>query len=231
MNRSGFSAQLVFGISIIVLGLLFTLDNLELIEAREYLRFWPVIFILVGLAKFIQPTGTPGRVFGAGLILLGSLMVLDLLDVLSFRFWDLWPVFIILFGYNLVRGARGRRRVMEGSPPLHSDSDSYIKGFAFMGGVVRSSSSQDFRGGEVTAIMGGFELDLRRASMKEEARLEIFTFWGGVEIKVPEDWAIVVEGVPIMGGIEDKTRSPKGGATKKLVIAGNVVMGGTEISN
>ena len=233
MNNSfRFSAQFVFGVSIIVLGLLFTLDNLDLIDAREYLLFWPAIFIVVGLVKLVQPGGTPAKVFGVALALLGSLMILDRLDLIDFYVWHLWPVFIILFGYSLVRGAMGRQRAMEGRSPALSESDSYIKGMAFMGGVARSSDSQDFRGGELTAVMGGCEIDLRRASIKEgEARLEIFTFWGGVEIKVPEDWAVIVQVVPIMGGIEDKSVPPKGGASKKLILTGHCIMGGAEVRN
>lgn len=239
MNNSfRFSAQFVFGVSIILLGLLFTLDNLDLIEAREYLRFWPVIFIVVGVVKLVQPGGTPPKVFGAALVLVGSAMILHRLDLIYFSVWQLWPVFIILFGYSIVRGALGRRKAMEGDVAVLggksvSDSDSYIKGMALMGGVVRSSDSQDFRGGELTAVMGGCEIDLRRASMKEgtEARLEIFTFWGGVELKVPEDWAVIVQVTPIMGGVEDKSVPPKGGASKKLILTGQCIMGGAEVRN
>ncbi len=239
MNNSfRFSAQFVFGVGIILLGLLFTLDNLDLIEAREYLLFWPAIFVVVGLVKIVQPGGTPQKVFGAALVLVGSAMILNRLDLIYFSVWQLWPVFIILFGYSIVRGALGRRKVMEGDVAVLggksvSDSDSYIKGMALMGGVVRSSDSQDFRGGELTAVMGGCEIDLRRASMKEgtEARLEIFTFWGGVELKVPEDWAVIVQVTPIMGGVEDKSVPPKGGASKKLILTGQCIMGGAEVRN
>ena len=233
MNKSfRFSAQFVFGVSIIVLGLLFTLDNLDLINARDYLRFWPVIFVIVGFVKLMQPGGAPGKVFGVGLVLLGTLMILDRLDVIYFNIWHLWPVFIILFGYSLVRQAIGRQRAVEGSRSGMLESDSYIKGFALMGGIVRSSNSQDFRGGELTAVMGGCEIDLRHASIKEgEAQLEIFAFWGGVEIKVPEDWAVIVQVVPIMGGVEDKSIPPKGGTSKKLILTGHCIMGGAEIRN
>jgi predicted membrane protein len=233
MNNSfRFSAQFVFGVSIIILGLLFTLDNLELIEAREFLRFWPAIFVIVGLVKLVQPGGTPAKVFGAALVLVGSLMILNRLDIIDFNVWRLWPVFIILIGYSVLRSATERKRVMEGRSPAPSDSDSYIKAMALMGGVVRSTDSQDFRGGELTAVMGGCEIDLRRASIKEgEARLEIFAFWGGVELKVPEDWAVIVQVTPIMGGVEDKSVPPKGGASKKLVITGHCIMGGAEVRN
>jgi predicted membrane protein len=234
MNKSfRLSPQFVFGICIIVLGLLFTLDNLELIDARYYLHFWPAIFVLVGLLKLIQPSGTPGKILGFGLLAVGSLMILDRLDLIDFTIWQLWPIVIILFGFSLVRGAVMRQHAIEtGSPEKPRDSDSFIKGFAFMGGVVRNNDSQSFQGGELTAVMGGCEIDLRRASISNgEAQIEIFTFWGGVEIKVPEDWSVVNKVVPIMGGIDDKSVPPKGGPVKRLVITGYAIMGGAEIRN
>ena len=234
MNRSfRLTPQFVFGICIIVLGLLFTLDNLDLIDARNYLYFWPSIFVLVGLLKLIQPSGTPGKVFGFGLVLLGSLMILDRLDMIEFSILQLWPIFIILFGFSLVRGAMMRQRAVErGMPDRIQDSDSFIKGFAFMGGIVRNNDSQNFKGGELTAVMGGCEIDLRRASIAGgEAQIEIFAFWGGVEIKVPEDWSVTNKVVPIMGGIDDKSVPPKGGATKRLILTGYAIMGGAEIKN
>lgn len=234
MNKTfRMTPQFVLGLCIIALGLLFTLDNLSLIDAREYLRFWPAIFIFVGLLKFFQPGGTAGRVFGFALALLGTLMILSRLHMIYFSIWSLWPVFIILFGFSLVRGAMMRQRAIDaGAPDKPKDSDSFIRGMAFMGGVVRNNDSQNFQGGELTAVMGGCEIDLRRASIANgEAQIEIFAFWGGVEIKVPEDWTVTNKVIPIMGGVEDKSVPPKGGTAKRLVLTGYAIMGGAEIKN
>ena len=61
-----------------------------------------------------------------------------------------------------------------------------------MGGGDRVVRSQDFRGGEITAIMGGFGIDLRGAAIAgDSATIHIFTLWGGVDLKVPEEWNVV----------------------------------------
>jgi hypothetical protein len=79
--------------------------------------------------------------------------------------------------------------------------------------------------------MGGGEVDLRRASMsRDEAVLDIFVFWGGFEVKVPDDWEVVSRGLPILGGFVDNTRHPPA-AQKRLVVTGMAVMGGIEIKN
>jgi hypothetical protein len=47
---------------------------------------------------------------------------------------------------------------------------------------------------------------------------------------VPEDWQVVNEVSPIMGGVEDRTRWNGEGSTR-LIVRGMVIMGGVEIRN
>jgi hypothetical protein len=54
--------------------------------------------------------------------------------------------------------------------------------------------------------------------------------WGGIVLRVPPDWSVVVTGMPILGGIEDKSVPPMA-QSKRLVIDGYVIMGGIEIKN
>ena len=101
-----------------------------------------------------------------------------------------------------------------------------------MSGFKRTSNTQNFKGGELTAIMGGCEIDLRQASIKDgEAVIDVFAFWGGIELKVPLDWSVVIEATPLLGGFDDKTRPPQGGSAKRLVVKGYAIMGGFEITN
>ena len=64
--RSGFrlTSQLVLGAAIAVVGVLFTLDNLHVLHAREYLRFWPVALIAIGLVHVSQAKTAAGTIGG-----------------------------------------------------------------------------------------------------------------------------------------------------------------------
>jgi predicted membrane protein len=223
--------QLVLGLLVIGVGLLFLLDNLDLLRAREYLRYWPVLLVLFGLSKMIQPSGTPGRFAGLLFTVAGGLLLLDKFHVLEIHLWDFWPIVLVFVGGSMIWRASSRSKQENGiSRP--TDSASTLNGFAFIGGLRRNSNAQDFRGGELTAIMGGCEVDLRQASIgKEDAVLDVLAFWGGIEISVPEDWSVVIQGTPLLGGFDDKTRAPKGGSEKRLVIKGFAIMGGVEVKN
>jgi predicted membrane protein len=224
----GGSPRLVLGIFLMALGVLFTLGNLRLIDARQYLRYWPVVLIAIGLSK-LTSSGHRGKLGGSIWLLIGCWLLASNLGLVSVSFWSLWPGIVFLFlGAALAFGALRPR----GPEPDGVPSADTLRLIAFMGGTERSSASQSFRGGELTAIMGGCELDLTRAQPVEGgAVIETLAFMGGIDIKVPEDWAVECRGVPFMGGYEDSTRPPALDTGKRLVINGFAMMGGVEVHN
>jgi predicted membrane protein len=233
--RPRITSQVVFGLVLVAAGIIFTLDNLEIIDARDYLRFWPVVFVGVGALKLWHATRDGRGWFGGLLFLgLGLWMLLNRIIYLTFSPREFFPmVLVFLGGYLVWRGFGGSRP----QRPL-DDGQSQFSAFAIMGGVSRRSNSQAFQGADLTAVMGGCEIDLRHASIAPgtEATIEVFAFWGGIEIKVPEDWTVVPRVFPLMGGVDDRTRAPqtlpeKALHEKRLVVRGIVVMGGVGIKN
>lgn len=231
-SSQGITPQIIFGLGIIAIGAALLLHNMGIIYARSIFSYWPVILILVGLASALQPSGSAGRWVGVVLMVLGVLLLLDNLYIIDFSLWDYWPLLLILAGLALIWGSRrpGAARIFGASAQGEAGSD--IRGFALLGGQHLTSASDDFRGGNVTAILGGSKIDLRQAKIKEnEAVLELFTIWGGIEVLVPPSWSIQLQGFPILGGFEDKTHPAPELSGKKLVIQGTAIMGGIEVRN
>jgi hypothetical protein len=79
--------------------------------------------------------------------------------------------------------------------------------------------------------MGGCELDLRHAAIDGEAVIDVFALWGGIDIRVPENWTVVSRVTPVLGGVDDKTRPAAGASLHRLVLRGFVVMAGVEVKN
>jgi predicted membrane protein len=110
--------------------------------------------------------------------------------------------------------------------------------FAALAASKRSSSDSPFRGGDMTAFMGGCQLDLRLASIPRggEAVIDVFAVMGGLEVWVPQGWAVVSQVFPFMGGVDDKRLPPleplsSPDTRPKLVLRGMVLMGGLVIKN
>lgn len=229
-QNSFFAPRIVLGLGIILIGILFLLGNMDIIDSHDYLHYWPVIIMIVGIAYLIQCQHGPGRIWGIILTFIGAAMLLDRLYFIRFSLWDYWPLILVVAGIMMIVRASSYHRRTESSNAETNDANSFIKAVAVMGGFKRINNSQDFKGGELTAIMGGFELDLRDASIKQEAVIDIFTMMGGMSMRVPEDWLVIFDVTPFMGGYDDKTRPPKE-STKRLVIRGTTIMGGIEIKN
>jgi predicted membrane protein len=218
------SSQLVIGILVIFLGVIFTLGNLGIVYFN-IIGLWPIALIILGLYMATTAAELPGRIIALFVAAIGTLLLLKNLGLVYFRFWDFWPLILVFVGFNIVWMALQGRFQSE-------DSSSTISGVAILGGFNKSCSSPDFRGGELTALMGGGEVDLRHASIEaDQAVLNTHAFMGGLEIYVPSDWTVTCKVFPFMGGVEDKTVKPQSGPKKELVVRGLAIMGGIEIHN
>jgi len=218
------STQLVIGVLIIFLGVIFILGNLNLVHI-DIVGLWPTALIILGLYMLATARELPGRFTGIVVAILGFLLLADNLGYLQLRFWDFWPLLLVLVGFNMVWMALQGRIKTE-------DTSQTISGVAILGGFQRSCNSSDFRGGELTAFMGGCEVDLRQASIEvDQAVINAYAFMGGIEIYVPADWTVTCKVFPFMGGVEEKTATPQTGKPKNLIIRGFAVMGGIEIHN
>ena len=60
--------------------------------------------------------------------------------------------------------------------------------------------------------------------------IDVFVMWGGIEIRVPDDWEVVNRGSAFLGGFENKTH-PLPNATRRLVVTGTAIMGGVEVKS
>ncbi|HVT60069.1 MAG TPA: DUF5668 domain-containing protein [Thermoanaerobaculia bacterium] len=236
-----FSPRLIVGLCILAFGTLLLLDRLDLFYARDFLHtYWPAILVLAGIARLASP-GCHSPVVSLALIFVGGWLLLDHLGIVVFNARVLWPLALVLVGLSLVFGELTRRRVRGpaagGGAAASAASD--VSALAVLGGASQSISAQDFRGGTATAILGSCRIDLRQAAIAgDEAVIDTFAFWGGVDILVPDGWEVVLRGIPLLGGFDDRTEHRAGappdsaaGRTQRLVVKGVAIMGGVDIRN
>jgi hypothetical protein len=224
-RRSG--GQALVGALLLTVGALLFAQNLHLFEVRPYWRYWAVLPLGLGLVKLFTGQSRGDQAFGIFLTCLGAGQLAKTLGYWSPGPADIAAVTLIVVGaFFIGRGLFGRAE-----PDLTRDSSDWISAFAIMAGFERSNNSQDFRGGDLTAVMGGCEIDLRQASLRAPASIDIFVMWGGVEIRVPDDWTVDLQGTPLLAGFVDKTRPPAISTEKRLIIRGFALMGGVEIKN
>ncbi|HSF03894.1 MAG TPA: LiaF domain-containing protein, partial [Solirubrobacterales bacterium] len=149
-------------------------------------------------------------------------------DLIQLR--QLWGLLLVAGGAWLVLGPAHWCRHPR-STSAHPVDVATLNTFAMLGGVTRGTNSTAFRSGAASAFMGGCVIDLRKAKLAgSEAVFDSFAVWGGVEIKVPEDWAVENRGLALLGGFVDSTRRPSE-PRGRLILTGLAIMGGVEVKN
>lgn len=222
--------KFLLGIALLIFGAVWLLEEANLIPdfLTYYIFNWRTFLIALGAFLVVQRDRvTPGLI----LIGIGSFFWLRRLDLIFFD-WDLFlPAVVILIGISLIvgRSIRQSNTSNEGN-----EKQDFIDDFSLLGGRERTITSQSFRGGKVTALFGGSQIDLRSADLAPgENVIDVFIMFGGSSIIVPPDWNVRVEVFSLLGGFGDKRHSAVKvvpNLEKTLIVKGFVMFGGGEIS-
>ncbi len=216
MNR----ARAFVGSVIVAAGLLWLADAADLIDAGEFIsNWWPLLLIAAGVLSYLS--NRRQWLFPLILVLAGVAFLLQSTGIIDIG--DLiFPALLILAGVLVIFG-----RGMSGGSEVSADE---IRSFNIFSGSELASSSSNFRGGNVGAVFGGAEIDLRNATLAPDAALDVFVMFGGLELKVPEGWRVTTQGMPIFGGVENKTaKDALPASAPSLSINMTVLFGGLEI--
>ncbi len=254
-NRFPLNGKTIAGLILIAIGILFALESLGWIQGFEIWEFWPVILIIAGISHIVRPRKPGHRAWGLLEIAFGAFFLLRTLGVFWISFWKVWPVFLVLAGLHLIwqawvtgpRGAAGvgerahdgamagleATRGLRGPGP----ASGTLEELAVFGGGDRVIRTADFRGGTINVVFGGFDIDLREAVMAaDSATIDVFVCFGGIDLRIPEDWNVVNQVTPIFGSCEYRPRpggaiTTSGAVRKTLTITGAVIFGGIDVKN
>lgn len=225
------TARLLFGIGLLAVGVLWTLDNLGMARAGEAVVWWPVLAIFYGLARLTGLTARRGPMIGLVWIFAGVWMLLHNLGYVHPGLEALWPLFLVAIGFRILSG-RGRwaYRVQSRSV-VTGDDAGIVHCDVVMASVQRRVTVQDFRGAELNAVMGNVEMDLRGAGLAGgPVVIEASCVMGGIEILVPYGWRVVDETTSALGRVENHTRPVAAGTqAPTIVVRGSAIMGSIEI--
>lgn len=246
-SRFPLNGKTIAGLILIAVGILFALESLGWIEGFEIWEFWPLILIFVGIGHVTRPRQPGHRTWGLIEIAFGSFFLLRTLGVFWISFWKIWPAMLVIAGAHLIWQAWSNRRAPGAADAGVGDrahegamagalASRTLDELALFGGADRVIRTDDFRGGSVNVIFGGFDIDLREAVMLgDSAVIDVFVCFGGLDLRVPEEWSVINQATPIFGSSEYKPRPggpvTAGSARKTLTITGAVIFGGVEVKN
>ena len=221
----------IIGIVLIIIGIAFIGRTLGFFPYRimHHVFSWQMILIVLGVI-FISTRENKST--GWILLLIGLVFLAP--DVIHIPFGVrrlFWPSILIIIGLVIIIRSTGiNRRDTE-----KLNSADYIDDIAILGGGDKVITSENFKGGKVTAIFGGSKIDLTKAKLAPGQNIiEVFCMFGGSTLILPETWNVKVDVISIFGGFSDKRRirtDTTMDVGKEIVIKGFVMFGGGEIKN
>ena len=254
MDRKGMSAVSVIGVALVVLGVMFLLEKSGLFgpNASIVATYWPALLIVGGLLG-LAGGGFRFRVWPLVLLVIGVIFLLSNMGLLWWDWGLLWPVALIFVGLVLLTRRFSPRRRKRNAVSASSPGSVVVEGMSgrgqswsrnrsggrtFQAGHIFSSgseqvNSQEFRGGEVSAVFGSMELDLREAALADGgAVLETTVVFGSLELLIPPEWRVNIETTTTFGEAGMKRTQPTESETAGvLTVTGTVVFGSIEVKD
>lgn len=249
MERRRSEGRIGTGLFLLIIGGLLFLRSSHLVIFPHWFFSSGMFFLALALFIGIKHRFRSG--FWMIFLFIGGLSLLNEIDPTLRMDRYMWP--LILMGIGIVfilrpKGRFGDRRshrhdrwrnqldqsagyeAFEGSAPS-TDRRDYIEATAVFGGVKKNILSKNFKGGEITSVMGGSEIDLTQADFTGTITIEVTTVFGGSKLVVPASWDVQNDISAVFGGVDDK-RQISGVSmdpSKVLILEGTCVFGGIEI--
>ncbi len=259
-NRPNQHGKKVLGSAILIIGLALLAKQMGA-QFPSWLFSWPMLLIVIGIASGIKHQfRNNGWII---MILIGSVFLAErIFPALSVSAYT-WPLILIglgiffIFGKGFRKGnCKRNRRWNNFQEETHSENyayaespkneepvateekyqaagEEYIDSVSVFGGTKKNILSKNFKGGDITNIMGGAELNFHHADINGVVVLDVVQIFGGTKIVVPPSWEVVTEMAAVFGGIDDKRSITQvlPDKSKVLLIKGTSIFGGIDIRN
>lgn len=230
MENTRHNSNIFWAVVLIIGGGILLARSFGLLELNIDIKFisWKLIPLLIGLNALNRK-----NYFNA-IILIGFSIITFIPEFLTsaqkVQYYKLWPL-LMIFGGLLILFRYMYPKEFD-DLGNHTISTDQIDELNIMAGSSHKIISENFKGGHLNCFMGGAEIDFLDVKSNNTIYLKTFVMMGGLALKIPKEWNVKIDVMPIMGGVEDQiTKFPANTVSQEtlLVITGNVIMGGIDI--
>jgi len=232
-NKNAFDKRVMLGGVLIILGGIFLLNTMDILHFRfaHVVFSWPFAMLVIGLFVLIN---TEKKFLGGVLTGIGGLFLIErIFPEVDYDGGIVIPLFLIILGAYIIFK---KRRVDTDTGQQFEASNinkDKIDDVSIFGGGNKLISSNNFQGGNITAIFGGSEINLMNCHLAEgDNVLDVLCVFGGTTIIVPKEWNVVLNVTSILGGFSNKAiRNPSVvlDQSRTLHVKGLAMFGGGEI--
>jgi predicted membrane protein len=230
-TKKSFTGRNLVGLVLIIVGGLFLLRELGIINRDLSIPFWPTFLLVVGCIIIVT---SQRKTFGVIIAAVGLFFLLPaIFPFISIQGKIIFPVLIIVLGLYIIFKHRSEKSdALSRGDLVKMDTLDEV---AIFGGGQKIIYSDTFRGGNITSIFGGSEIDLTNCKLAEGNQvIDVLFIFGGSEIIVPTDWNVLVSVTPIFGGFSNKSRRDPNipiDKSRTLIVKGLAMFGGGEVKS
>ncbi len=223
-------SSVIWGIVLIVAGVIFALNALDITDIQVFFDGWWTLFIIIPctVGLFTERKKT-GNIIG---VVIGVFLLLCCQDILSFSlFWKLiLPIIIVIWGLKLIISGLFGNKTHQILEDVKQRDGKTPTGSAIFSGCDLNYAGEMFEGIELSAVFGGVKCDLTNAIIEKDCAIQLTAVFGGVDVLVPDHVNVKISSNCIFGGISNKTSQIsmiEGAPT--IYISGTCMFGGADI--
>ena len=224
MNKT---SNLLWGIVLVIVGIIFGLNALEITEINIFFNGWWTVFIIVPcFIDLFKEKDKTGNIIG---LTIGLFLLLGCNNIIDFDLiWKLIvPISLIIIGLSFIFKDTINGKIKKEIKKIDKTNENEY--YATFGEQNLNFQNEEFSNCNLNAIFGGIKCDLTDSIIKKDAVINASTIFGGITIIVPNDINVKIVSTPIFGGVSDERKHNNKDSKFTIYINATCIFGGIEI--
>lgn len=222
-------SNMLWGICLIVIGLIFGGNALEITDINIFFDGWWTLFIIVPcFIDLFEDNDKTGDIIGLVIgicLLLACQNIVDMGMIIKL----IVPTVLVILGLSLIFKDTLKGKLKEEIKKINKKNKTMSEYCSTFGGQTVEFSNETFTGCELTAVFGGVKCDLKDAIIEDDCVINTSAIFGGVTILVPDTVNVKIVSTPIFGGVSDERKKRTKNGKVTLYINATCVFGGVEV--
>lgn len=224
MNKT---SNLLWGIVLVIVGIIFGLNALEITDINIFFNGWWTLFIIIPcFIDLFKEKDKTGNIIG---LTIGLFLLLGCNNIIDFDLiWKLIvPISLIIIGLSFIFKDTINGKIKREMKKIDKTNENEY--YATFGEQNLNFQNEEFSNCHLNAIFGGIKCDLTDSIIKKDAVINASAIFGGITIIVPNDINVKIVSTPIFGGVSDERKHNNKDSKITLYINATCIFGGIEI--
>lgn len=199
--------NILCGVILILIGLLIACNELKITNINIFFDGWWTLFIIIPcFVNLFDDDDKTGSIVG---LLIGVILLLSCQGLINFDLiWKLLlPAILIIIGVSIMYKNIFTKKIEEKIKKKSKSKIDDTNCCATFSSQKIKIEKEKIESGNLDAIFGGIELDLREAKITNDIVINATCIFGGIDIFVPDDVKIIIKSTCIFGGADNKKKN------------------------